>query len=128
MNYRRLTWATMIALSTLTVATADAADSWAKGNDLILDGYEITNVTTELVLFNSLRQFRRYVDNHQLCGKKGQYCDIASLEGLSACTRNVIKNTAHCTIWQTRPRKVDDEAMLTLGHELAHGIYGGFHE
>lgn len=33
-----------------------------------------------------------------------------------------------CDIYYVRPSKVDDDNMLTMGHELAHCIYGEFHK
>lgn len=47
-----------------------------------------------------------------------------TLEGLSDCWRNVEKNIAYCDIWMFEPKDVDDDATLTLGHEVEHGMYG----
>ena len=33
-----------------------------------------------------------------------------------------------CEIIIYEPRKVDDEATLTLGHELMHCLYGDYHD
>jgi hypothetical protein len=33
----------------------------------------------------------------------------------------------NCDVYYVTPRGVDDRNMLTLGHEVAHCIYGSFH-
>ena len=33
-----------------------------------------------------------------------------------------------CEIHTTRPKRTDDEPMNTMGHELAHCVFGQFHE
>ena len=33
-----------------------------------------------------------------------------------------------CDIYTVRPSKTDDEAVLTLGHEMLHCIYGSYHK
>lgn len=33
-----------------------------------------------------------------------------------------------CDIYAVRPKRVDDAATTTLGHELAHCLYGKFHK
>ena len=33
-----------------------------------------------------------------------------------------------CEIHATRPKRADDEPMDTMGHELAHCVFGQFHE
>ena len=37
-------------------------------------------------------------------------------------------NDNRCEIIIYEPKKVDDEATLTLGHELMHCLYGDYHE
>lgn len=32
-----------------------------------------------------------------------------------------------CDIYTVRPSKIDDEAVLTLGHEMLHCVYGKYH-
>jgi len=34
----------------------------------------------------------------------------------------------NCQIYALRPTRVDDNQILTLGHELAHCIYGTYHK
>ncbi len=33
-----------------------------------------------------------------------------------------------CEIHTTRPKRPDDEAMATMGHELSHCVFGQFHD
>jgi hypothetical protein len=36
-------------------------------------------------------------------------------------------NDNQCTVYHVTPKYTDDERMNTLGHEVAHCIYGSFH-
>ena len=36
-------------------------------------------------------------------------------------------NDNQCTVYHVTPKYTDDERMVTLGHEVAHCIYGSFH-
>jgi len=41
---------------------------------------------------------------------------------------NLVEVERECEVHIVKPEHVDDEATLTLGHELLHCLYGSYHE
>ena len=73
--------------------------------------YEIDNVLVTFFWFDSLAELQIYFDEERI-------------EGMSECELYEDKNIAHCDVYAVRPKDVDDEYTLTIGHEVLHGVYG----
>lgn len=70
----------------------------------------VDNVAISFFWFASLADLREHFDDD-------------TLEGYSECER-YSTNFAHCDIYVVRPKIVDGEFTLTIGHEVMHGVCG----
>jgi hypothetical protein len=96
-------------------------------------GGELIKPTIE---FNDLRVVVTYVSTNELLTLQGRYsADLREIRqdyrhGFSILKRNRETDALTCEIYlpnDKRPRKVDDEATLSLGHELLHCMIGDYH-
>ena len=46
----------------------------------------------------------------------------------SQCEKKPEFNISYCDIYVVRPTQVDDNATLSIGHEVLHGLIGDFHD
>lgn len=58
--------------------------------------------------------------------------DIGELEderihAASECETKPEFNISYCDVYLVRPGAVDDDATLSLGHEILHGLWGTYH-
>ena len=81
--------------------------------------------TDEGIVENVLVTFVFY-DNYRLLNKA--FPKYAPIEGISICERHIEKNIAYCEIHQVLPSRIDDKHTLTMGHEVAHGVFGLYHK
>ncbi len=106
-----------ILLLTPSLATAEWKERVKPEDDV-----EIQNITLELRYFDSENDLKEALK------KRGGCKDCQKVKGISLCKRNLEEATAHCIILLVRPKKVDDDATTSLGHEVMHGIYGKYHK
>ena len=88
--------------------------------------------------FNDMRVVVAYVSTNELAGlqqKFGSHFDRRDIRqthrhGFSILKKNRETGALTCEIYlpsDERPREVDDEGTLTLGHELLHCMLGDYH-
>ena len=88
---------------------------------LVPDG-EVTNVVSTFYVFSTMKALREFLGDEL----DGDFSDTA---GFSDCWRDRAQNIAYCSHYVVRPREVDGEYTLTIGHEVLHGMYGpDYHE
>lgn len=101
----------------------------ALGDEPIVPDEEITSVWVKIHFFDTQAEMvARYNELYP------EDAEDESLQGFSLCERilprdfpgeeHVVKPYAECEIWQVRPKTVDDEHTVTLGHEVLHGVFG----
>lgn len=76
--------------------------------------YMVENVLVTIFWFPTLEALQAAVGDDQTLGE-------------SRCETYIKKNLAHCDLLLVLPRYVDDEWINTMGHELAHGVFGDYH-
>jgi hypothetical protein len=100
-----------------------------------VQGAELVKPTID---FSDMRVVVRYVSTGELVNlqdKHGAHIDRRDVRqnyrhGLSILIKNRETGALTCEIYlsnQQRPREVDDEATLSLGHELLHCMHGDYH-
>jgi hypothetical protein len=100
-----------------------------------VSGGELLKPTSD---FNDVRVVVRYVSTGDLVslqrkyGANGGLRDIrqSHRRGFSVLKKDRETGALTCEIYlpsERRPREVDDEATLTLGHELLHCMHGDYH-
>jgi hypothetical protein len=86
--------------------------------------------------FNDMRVVVNYVSTNELLNLQGRHsADLRELRqdyrhGFSILKRSRETGALTCEIYlpnDKRPRQVDDEATLSLGHELLHCMRGDYH-
>ncbi|HEX5050035.1 MAG TPA: hypothetical protein VFX89_23180 [Gammaproteobacteria bacterium] len=87
---------------------------------------------TDMRLVVSYVSTGELVDMQREGGARPDYRDVrqSGRHGFSRLTRNRETGALTCAIFlpnDERPREVDDEATLTLGHELLHCMLGDYH-
>jgi hypothetical protein len=80
---------------------------------------EVEEVRAKIRWFDSVREMREVL-------KAGGCENCGHLLAASLCKRNE-PGIADCVIYVPRPKYVDDQATLSLGHEILHGTHGDFH-
>lgn len=84
--------------------------------------YEIDNVLITFFWFDTLEELQSFV------AVENDWTIETDLQGLSAYEPYVDKNFCHLDMYVVRPREVDDEYTLTIGHEVVHCVHGDYHE
>ena len=102
-----------LLLALLLIGSSAFADRMVK------DAKTITNVISTFYFYDSLQEMYEAVDDIE--ETKHDYVAI------SFCERNEERNIAWCDIYTTEPMNIDGERTLTLGHEVLHGVWGGYH-
>ena len=96
-------------------------------------GGELIKPTVE---FNDMRVVVTYVSTNELMNLQGKFsADLHEVRqdyrhGFSILKRSRETGALTCLIYlpnDKRPRQVDDEATLSLGHELLHCMRGDYH-
>jgi hypothetical protein len=93
-------------------------------------------VTVTVYLYNTQEDVTAiYAERHNL--SKGEVEAMAPRKGFSMWPEwrdkdgKSIENPAGrltCEVHSVRPKTVDDDATMTLGHELTHCLYGTYHK
>ena len=94
-----------------------AEDPAVESGPIVADGV-IENVLITFFFYDSYAEMWAAIPE-KFAGK---------VEGLSVCERKVDKNIAYCDVYQLRPTRVDGWHTLTMGHEVEHGVFGGYHK
>ena len=91
------------------------------GNELVKPEFVVSNLLVTANWFNTAEELKAAVS------ELGYEVD-ESLE-LSLCEVHPEQNIGWCEVWLVIPKTViGDPFMDSLGHEVAHGFFGDFHE
>ena len=86
------------------------------------DGALVTNIELVVILYDS------YDDLNDAFNESNDEVDYRyTLEGFSEFIRRE-DGTGECWVHIVEPQEIDGEHTLTLGHEIAHCMYGLYHE
>ena len=96
----------------------------AVAEPIVADGV-ITNVVSSIYFYASHEEMMAAVDPDDE-GLKVE--EDEELQGYSYCHRDLVQNIAFCEIHQVMPQQVDGSYTMTLGHEVAHGVFGVYHK
>lgn len=91
----------------------------------VVPEYEVEYLMTKVNWFDTTQEMRAAVL------ARNPDWDVSDMEGYSECTPYTegVTVVMSCEIWVERPQFVfGDPRMDSLGHEILHGLMGGFHE
>ena len=101
----------------------------AFAEDIVYDEGIIENVLVTLHIMKDKEALNKALcDLYKEAGEDDEeLCE--PVDGFSSCFGNVLKNIAWCDVYILKPTKVDDNNILTFGHEVWHGVAGTeYHE
>jgi hypothetical protein len=93
-----------------------------KAEEYIAKPFEMDSVYITFFWFDTLQEMRKWVATNIEDEKYDP-----ELMGFSLCEHYEEHGAAHCDLYVVRPKIVDDEATLTIGHEVLHGVYEHYH-
>lgn len=100
--------------------------SIAVAEPIVPEGGIITNVVSTFYFYDTNEELLAAIPINQRDLLPENPDEV--LHGYSYCHRDLEKNFAVCEIHQVLPTVVDDEQTITLGHEVAHGVFGIYHK
>lgn len=92
--------------------------------EFIMKPYEIQNVLITFYFFDTELQMQEfYRDN--FAEEQGEVIKVDPLlRGFSLVEGRPEKHICHVDMYVVRPAEVDDDKVLTIGHEVMHCVYG----
>jgi hypothetical protein len=101
---------------------AACSDSSSRPDIDKTDGALVTSIELEVILYDS------FDDLAEAFSERNDEIDYRyTLEGYAEFIRNG-DGTGKCWVHIVEPQEVDGEHTLTLGHEVAHCMYGLYHQ
>jgi len=111
-------------LSKLLILLIFSTSMLAYAEEDIYKPHEITTVLITFFWFDTIEEMHEeYV---KVFGEKGLEVEdpTRGLEGFSGVEEYMPHNFCHLDMYVVRPKSVDDEHVLTIGHEVLHCVYG----
>lgn len=77
--------------------------------------WDVTQTHISVFWFDSLWELQKFLGDNEIVGEA--HCEYYNDQ-----------NFSHCDIFSLPPQHLDDEHVLTLGHELLHALKGEYHD
>ena len=129
-RWKGFMWGFWIA-SALAVFFASAAASAEEPEELenercyapyapeLVKEFEVDNIVVTVHWYDSVEE---------MTSEMGDIFGTRDWSAASDCEKKPEFNISYCDIYVERPTSVDDNATMSIGHEVLHGLFGAYHD